>query len=332
MKRKEFLLTAGSGAISLVTSMRDLSGRLTTDRSDFGPLPRKAVVPAVLVPIDDRGSIDYVGFRKHITNLGKIDGVTAIMVNGGSGHDKTLTREEKRKLVAETINVVGERMPVIAAVRESDLEADLGLLAKDALEEGAAAITMMPPASDLGFSREVAKKRFDNVSAVVDLPLVIYQTRYQTETLVWLSENYPVVAVKEGSGDPATFERNMRALRNLDKNIAIWSTHSKWLLADLAVGADGILSGMGSVAAELQAALLRSAQGSDLPAAREVNDRLFPMTQAFYAPGQDAHVRMKYALVKLGLQQYAHVRPPLQPLDTKEREAIDRALALGGLL
>ncbi len=106
------------------------------------------------------------------------------------------------------------------------------------------------------------------------------------------------------------FERNLRALRGLDRGLAVWTTHSSWLLADLALGADGLLSGMGSVAAELQATLAAAVERSDLAAARAVNDRLFRLTQAFYRPGPDAHTRMKYALHALGRFKTDRVRPP----------------------
>ena len=165
-----------------------------------------------------------------------------------------------------------------------------------------------------------------------NLPVVIYQNRYETEVLVQLASSFPVIGVKEGSKDPSTFEKNLRALRGLKRNIAVWSTHSKWLLADLAIGADGILSGMGSIAADLHVALAEAVDRSDLTAARRINDRIFPLAQAFYRPGQDAHVRMKYALRKIGRQKHDFVRPPLRPLDDAERTRIDQALVRSGLL
>ncbi len=198
--------------------------------------------------------------------------------------------------------------------------------------EGAQAKTMMPPATEQGFTWAFARRRFEEACTASHLPVVIYQTRYETETLVQLASSFPVVGVKEGSKDPLTFERNLRALRDLKKNIAVWSTHSKWLLADLAIGADGILSGMGSVAADLHVALAKAVDRSDLKAARKISDRIFPLVEAFYRPGQDAHIRMKYALKKLGRQKHDFVRPPLRPLDADDRSRIDQALIQSGLL
>jgi 4-hydroxy-tetrahydrodipicolinate synthase len=89
---------------------------------------------------------------------------------------------------------------------------------------------------------------------------------------------------------------------------------------------------MGSVAADLHVALAEAIWHSDLESARRVADRLFPLTQAFYRPGQDAHTRMKHALVRLGRMGNDLVRPPLRPNTDADRIIIDRALQESGLL
>jgi 4-hydroxy-tetrahydrodipicolinate synthase len=99
-----------------------------------------------------------------------------------------------------------------------------------------------------------------------------------------------------------------------------------WLLPSLVLGAREILSGAGSVVAELQIALWRSIQDEDLGRARETYDRLQLTVSAFYAdPLVDMHNRMKEALVLLGRAEAEYVRPPLVKLPPKE---IDRIASL----
>ncbi len=333
MNRNQFIATMSAGVISLLSrSPNKVPVPRKTHDAGKGMIPHKAIVPAALTPIDEDGKVDIVEFKRHLLSLADVRGVSAIMINGGSGHDKTLTRNERRKLLYEALVAVGDRVPIIAAVRESEECPSLEPLAKDVQLEGASAMTIMPPSSKEGFLWENARKRFDSACSASSLPVVIYQSRYTTETLSKLASLPPVFAVKEGSKDPSTFECNMRALHSLDKDVAVWSTHSKWLLADLATGADGILSGMGSVAADLHVTLAEAIEASDLILARQINDRIFPLSQVFYKPGQDAHVRMKYALVKLGRQKYDFVRPPLKPVNQVDRLAIDKALLRSGLL
>jgi 4-hydroxy-tetrahydrodipicolinate synthase len=285
-----------------------------------------------LTPLDDNLRVDVADFRRHIAALAAVPGVTAIMVNGAAGHDSTLTRDERRRLVAEAVATAGTRVSILAALRETKDTPTLAPFAQDAAAEGAHALVVMPPANKADQAWDRARTRFDGVFSASDLPVAIYQTGYDTETLTRLAALPPVFAIKEGNGSPSVFERNMRSVRALDRGVAIWSTHSSWLLADLAVGADGLLSGMGSVTADLHVALAEAVWRSDLAAARKVNDRLFPLTQAFYRPGQDAHTRMKYALTRLGRMKNDHVRPPRKPNTDADRAAIDRALRESGLL
>ena len=60
-------------------------------------------------------------------------------------------------------------------------------------------------------------------------------------------------------------------------------------------------------------------KANDLARARQINDRIYPLAQAFYAdPFVDMHNRMKEALVLLGRIPFAAVRPPLVKLTDAE--------------
>ena len=104
-------------------------------------------------------------------------------------------------------------------------------------------------------------------------------------------------------------------------------------MSSLVLGCNGLLSGSGSVIADLQAQLFRAVQANNLKEARRVNDLINPMAGVFYAdPFVDMHNRMKEALVLLGKLPRAVVRPPLVKLGTAEIERIKAALIQAGLL
>ncbi len=179
---------------------------------------------------------------------------------------------------------------------------------------------------------EAALERFRRIAGATSLPLVAFQQKvgvgpgYETEILLRIAAIPSVAAVKEGSGDPLLFERHLRALRAMPGNIAVWTTHSRWLLADLATGADGVVSGMGSVAASLHAQICEAVWKGDLPAARAASDRLFPLVELFYAPGINAHTRMKAALALKGIFPSARVRPPMRDFPESELAPLRAAL------
>ena len=149
-----------------------------------------------------------------------------------------------------------------------------------------------------------------------------------------LCEEVPTIrAIKDWIGNVPHHEWHVRTLQSLPRPVNVLSTHSAWLLSSLVLGCKGLLSGSGSVIADLQAKLFRAVAANDLAAAKALNDRIYPLALAFYAdPFVDMHNRMKEALVLLGQLPRAVVRPPLVKLGAAEIDRIRAALVEAGLL
>src|SRR5207253_8183346 len=98
------------------------------------------------------------------------------------------------------------------------------------------------------------------------------------------------------------------------------------------LGCNGLLSGAGSVIADLQVALFEAVRDNDLARARAINDRIYPMAQAFYAPPfLDMHNRMKEVLALIGKLPPAVVRPPLVKLPPHEIARLKQEITAAGL-
>jgi 4-hydroxy-tetrahydrodipicolinate synthase len=141
-----------------------------------------------------------------------------------------------------------------------------------------------------------------------------------------------VVGVKDWSNDIVAYEKNLRALRASGRPVAMLSSFTMSLMASFLLGSDGCISGMGSVAADLQAALYAAVTTGNLAEAQRINERLAPLVNVFYAPPfVDMHNRMKEALALLGRIPSAHVRPPLTAVSDDERHRIRLALRAADL-
>ncbi len=142
-----------------------------------------------------------------------------------------------------------------------------------------------------------------------------------------------VAAIKDWCASPQLHERQIRALRSLNPPVNVLTTHSAWLMSSLVMGCNGLLSGSGSVIADLQAKLLKAVRANDLATAKEINDRIWPTAEVFYSePWVDMHNRMKEALVMMGKLPRAVVRPPLVKIPQAEIERIRKALIAARLL
>jgi len=298
------------------------------------------VMPANVLPFKADLSIDEPAYRKHLRWLADARGVTGIVANGHAAEVSSLSREERRRALAIAQDEVGTRCPVVAGVY-SDGTQEAVALAADAKAESAAGVLVFPPTLFMWGAQakpEMARRHFSEIAEKAGLPIVVFEyppasgIGYSPETLAELAEIPLVSAVKDWSNDIVAFEANLRALRATGRPVAMLSAFTMSLMATFVLGADGAISGMGSVVADLQAELFAACQKGDLDGARQVNDRLDPLVRVFYAPPfVDMHNRMKEALVLLGRIPTAHVRPPLTPVSATERETIRRALAASGL-
>jgi len=299
------------------------------------------VIPANLLPFTPDLAIDEANYRRHLSWLAEVNGVTAITVNGHAAEVSSLSRDERRQALAVALDEVGDRLPLITGIyTDSTLEAIE--LAQDAKAEGASGLLIFPPTIFMWGAQlrpEMPCRHFAMLAEAVDLPLIVFQyppssgIGYEPDTLAQLADIPSVVAVKDWSNDIIAFERNLRAIRATGRPVAVLSSFTMSLFSSFVLGADGTISGMGSVAADLQAALFAHVQAGDLDAARQVNNRLEPLVRVFYAPPfVDMHNRMKEALVMLGRIDQATVRPPLQPIGETERARIAEALSQAGLL
>jgi len=206
---------------------------------------------------------------------------------------------------------------------------------------GASALLVFPPAPfTLGQNTAMVLAHFKRIADATDLPLIVFQyplatgQGYPKETLLQLCEQVPTIrAIKDWIGNVPHHEWHIRTLQNLSRPVNVLTTHSSWLFASLALGPNGLLSGSGSVIADLQAKMFRAVQSDDLEEAKRLNDRIAPTARVFYAdPFVDMHNRMKEALVLLGKLPRAVVRPPLVKLERAEIARIRLALIEAGLL
>ena len=298
-------------------------------------------MPANLLPFTADLAIDEPAYRKHLRWLADAPGVTGIVANGHAGEVASLDREERKRALGIALDEVAGKIPVVAGVYcDGTLEAVE--LARDARAAGAAGLLVFPPTLFMWGAQakpDMVLRHFQTLADAVDLPLIVFEyppasgIGYRPETLADLCKIPTVAGVKDWSNDIVSYERNLRVLRGAGRPVAMLSSFTMSLMATFLLGADGCISGMGSVTADLQAALFAAVQGGRLEDARRINERLAPLVHAFYAPPfVDMHNRMKEALVILNRIPAAHVRPPLTPVSADERHLIRLALRASGLL
>jgi 4-hydroxy-tetrahydrodipicolinate synthase len=283
----------------------------------------RGITVATVLPFNEYLSIDWDGYRRVLDYCASPEGIAAVFVNGHAGEGGSLTDEERHTVIARTRAHVGNKPVLGGVIAHSTAEAIRQ--AKLAQDAGAACAVLFPPAPIGGGAAatpRVPVAFVRDVRAAISIPVSIFQypltsgLGYSTQTLAEIAKIDGVIAIKEGSDTIFAYDENRRAVKKANPDVAMLPSNYNWFLPQLAVGGDGILSGLVSLAPHLFIELWQASLADDLKTMRAVNERLYPIVQAIYGPPPiiDMHTRMKAGLKTLGLIRNADPRPPLLPV------------------
>ncbi|MET0546785.1 MAG: 4-hydroxy-tetrahydrodipicolinate synthase [Caulobacterales bacterium] len=285
-------------------------------------------IPALVTPFKN-GEVDRDCFTSLLERQIK-GGSSAVVPCGTTGESATLSLEEHEETVELCVEVARGRVPVIAGAGSNDTSAGIRLV-RHAKKIGADAALVVAPYYNRP-NQEGLYRHFSAIADAVQLPLFLYNVPSRTscdiapETVGRLAAHPNVIGIKDATGDLGRVALH-RELCGPD--FILLSGDDVTALGFNAHGGNGCISVTANVApasfAELQAASLRG----DYSAARALNDKLAPLHKALFtdpSPGPT-----KYALSRLGLCS-EEIRSPLFPAADYSRKAVDRALAIAGLI
>ena len=299
------------------------------------------VVVATVMPFTKNGEIDWNSYKRLLDYCATPHGITSVFVNGHAGEGAALASDERLKVIEFTKKHLDKEKILLSGVIPYST-AEAIKQAKDAKAVGADVAVLFPQPQFAAGGTLTSDAPLAYVSAVldaVDMPVSIFQYAlssgcgYSTETMIKLAQLPGVVAIKEGSDTMTAYEDNWRKIKEVVPDVAILPSNFDWFLAQCAVGADGILSGLASLAPHFLIDLWQATQAADLPSMRAASDKLYPITRTIYAapPRMDMHTRIKSALEHLGIIDCALPRPPLLAVSEDVAAMTARAIDLASL-
>ncbi len=275
----------------------------------------RGVTVATVLPFKEDMTIDWDGYARLLDYCACLDGIAAVFVNGHAGEGGSLSDEERQAVIARTRAHIGAKPLLAGIIAHSTAEAILQ--ARLAEAAGAVCAVLFPPAPLGGGASATPRAPVAFVRAAseaIGIPVSIFQYPvtsgfgYSPQTLAEIAAIDRVIAIKEGSDTMLAYDENRRAVKKADPEVAFLPSNYNWFLPQLAVGGDGILSGLVSLAPHLFIELWQAS--------------------AIYGPVPivDMHTRMKVGLKALGLINKADPRPPLLPVQPELCDAIATTL------
>ena len=273
-------------------------------------------IPAVITPfIDDK--VDYNSLVKVLNYL--IDsGSHGLVPCGTTGESPTLSHDEHKKIIEETIRIADKRVPVIAGTGSNNtIEAiEFTNHAEKSGADGALVVTPYynkPTQSGLYY-------HFKTIAEKTNIPIIIYNIPGRSivdmtiETMIELSKIKNIIGVKDATND---LFRPLLTRKKMQNDFCYLSGEDGTALAYLAQGGHGCISVTANVAPKLCSELHSAWQDGNISKAQEINLKLSSLHNALFIESSPGPV--KYAASLLGLCN-KKTRLPLSEIkdDTKK--------------
>ncbi len=295
--------------------------------------------PAPVTPFTRDGAVDYDACKRLGSWLASIDGVKSLTVLGHAGEGTFMSQDEQMKVIETFVEAVDNRIPIIAGITLEGTEV-AAEEAKRAVQAGASAGLLYPSHGWLrfGYQKGAPQDKYRQVYEESGLPLILFQypdatkCTYDLQTLLDISAQPGVFAMKNGVRNMRRWDTEIPVIRRERPDLQILSCHDEYLLSTV-FDVDGFLVGYGNIAPELLIEMIKAGKAKDYKKAREIHDRLLPVTKSVYHRGShmEGTVALKHALVARGVLDHATVRSPLLPLEPGAEEEIHAAIRAADL-
>jgi 4-hydroxy-tetrahydrodipicolinate synthase len=283
-------------------------------------------IPDLPTPFDDNGEIDLTAFAK-LCERQIAAGVTAIVAGETTGESSTLTPAEHETIVRAAVETARGRIRVIAGAGSNSTSQAIALT-RHAELAGADAVLSVVPYYNKPMPSGI-EAHFRNIAGSTALPVILHDVPSRTlrelsaETLARLAESHQFIGLRDSTGDIARALR-LRAL--LPSGFRLLSGDDTTALAFMAMGGDGCISMTSNVTPDLCQEIFSNCRQGRLHSARDLHNRLAPLTAALTTESPAA---LKYALCLLGLMS---PRTRLPIVELADPAKADVANVIAGLV
>ncbi len=279
-------------------------------------------IPAVITPFKEK-KVDYNALEKVILYLIENDS-NGLVPCGTTGESPTLSHEEHKKIIEETIRICDKRIPVIAGTGSNNtIEAiEYTKHAEKAGADGALVVTPYynkPTQSGL-------YHHYKLIAENTNLPIIIYNIPGRSiidmsiDTMSELSKIENIIGVKDATND---LFRPVLTMQTIKSNFCYLSGEDGTALAYLAQGGHGCISVTANIAPKLCSDMHKFWREGNITKAQEINLRLSSLTNALFLESSPGPI--KYAAYLKGLCA-SETRLPLVEISETTKKQIKKTL------
>ncbi len=264
---------------------------------------------ALVTPFLESLAIDWKSLKKLLTHTAK--GVNYYVVMGTTGESATLTKEEKKEVLAFVKANNAKQLPIVYGIGGNNTQAVLDEIKSTDLK-GVDAILSVSPYYNKP-SQEGIYQHFKAVADASPVPVILYNVPGRTssnltaETTLRLAAHANIVGIKEASGN---LEQCMKIVKEKPSGFLLISGDDMLTLPISAIGGAGVISVLANAYPVVFRKLKEATESKNLKKAQTELFKLLEINGPMYEEGNP--VGVKYVLQLLGICSH-FVRLPLAP-------------------
>lgn len=285
---------------------------------------------AIITPMKDNGDVNYDKLEELVEFHIK-GGTDSIIVCGTTGESATLTMEEHRNVIAQTVKFAKGRIPVIAGAG-SNATATAIQHAQEAEADGADGLLIVTPyynkATQGGLIRH-----YSTIADSTKLPIIVYSVPSRTgtnvlpETMATLfKEKENIVGLKEATGNMAQASKTMYLT---DGKLDMYSGEDGLVVPLMAIGAIGVISVISNIAPQETHDMCQAFLDGDLEKARQMQMKSLPLVDALFSEVNP--IPVKKAMNLMGME-VGPLRAPLYEMTEENTMKLEAEMKKFGLL
>lgn len=283
---------------------------------------------ALVTPMRADGALDFEALAR-LVEFHIESGTDAIIAVGTTGESATLDFEEHITVVRKVVELVSNRIPVIAGTGANSTTEALHLTRR-AMEAGADACLLVTPYYNKP-TQEGLYRHYKLIADGVAIPQILYNVPGRTacdlkpETVERLADIPNIIGIKEAS----TLERVLELTRRCGDRLDVYSGDDGIAAEAILGGARGVISVTANVAPRAMHDMAAAALEGDRARTEVIDGRLAGLHQALFLESNP--IPVKWAVGQLGLIPPG-IRLPLTPLSEPFQPAVRAAMQQAGVM
>jgi len=289
------------------------------------------ILPPMLTPFKEKRDVDYDAFVRNIERWNRAP-LAGSLVLGSNSETPYLTEEEKLKLVELTVQATAKNRIVLAGTGLESTRETIRLTNKAARIGAHAALIVTPFFYGAQMTDAALIEHYSAIAEASEIPVLIYNVPKFThlnisiDAVHVLSGHHNIIGMKDSLGNAGQLEAFKKVV---PPTFSLIVGSASILYPAFTFGIRAAIVALANCApvhcAELQDLF---EQGKHF-AAQELQTKLTPVNKAV----TDTYgiAGLKYAATLMGFEG-GHVRAPLLPLNTEEKNAIRQILEESALI